>query len=313
MTTSTTPLSGRQVTIAFGDYSATIASVGAALRALTFRGRDVVVSFDEDEVRPSSTGSNLVPWPNRIGGGTYEFEGETHQLVLNEPARGTSLHGLAQWIDWDVLETSGNRAVLGTRIGAQPGYPFTLEVEVAYTLDESGFTWSTRTRNIGNSRAPYGVGTHPYFTLSEGVLDDWTLVLPAHTVLEVAPDTLLPVSDEDVHSYAGGHFDLTGDSPVGARKIDHAYTSLDAVEGTATAVLSNGRQHVELAWDAEAMPWVQVFTSDLPGFSFDRKAVAVEPMTCPPDSFTSGRDLIVLEPGEVHEASIHVAASDVEA
>jgi aldose 1-epimerase len=50
-------------------------------------------------------------------------------------------------------------------------------------------------------------------------------------------------------------------------------------------------------WADSAFPWWQVFTGDtLPGERL-RRSVAVEPMTCPPDAFRSGRDVVVLEPG----------------
>jgi galactose mutarotase-like enzyme len=34
-----------------------------------------------------------------------------------------------------------------------------------------------------------------------------------------------------------------------------------------------------------------------------RKAVAIEPMSCPPNAFVTGDDLLVLEPGEVGDVS----------
>src|SRR5438034_6318 len=48
----------------------------------------------------------------------------------------------------------------------------------------------------------------------------------------------------------------------------------------------------------EAFGWWQVFTSDTQPAPRQRRSVAVEPMTCPPDAFRSGRDVVSLEPGE---------------
>ena len=69
------PLSGTQVTIDHGDYSATIASIGASLRTLRWQGRDLVIPFDADEVRPAYRGAILAPWPNRVVDGTYRHDG----------------------------------------------------------------------------------------------------------------------------------------------------------------------------------------------------------------------------------------------
>jgi aldose 1-epimerase len=53
---------------------------------------------------------------------------------------------------------------------------------------------------------------------------------------------------------------------------------------------------------------VQVHTADRPEPEHDRVGLAVEPMTCPPDAFRSGTDLVVLEPGASHEASWRIEA-----
>jgi aldose 1-epimerase len=43
---------------------------------------------------------------------------------------------------------------------------------------------------------------------------------------------------------------------------------------------------------------VQVYTGDKLEKGRRRTAVAVEPMTCPPDALRSGKDIVVLEPGQ---------------
>jgi len=48
---------------------------------------------------------------------------------------------------------------------------------------------------------------------------------------------------------------------------------------------------------------MQLFTGEAVG----RTALAVEPMTCPPDAFITGQDLVVLQPGESHTTSFSVA------
>jgi aldose 1-epimerase len=41
-----------------------------------------------------------------------------------------------------------------------------------------------------------------------------------------------------------------------------------------------------------------VFSGDTLAPERRRQGLAIEPMTCPPNAFRSGRDLIVLRPGE---------------
>ena len=49
-------------------------------------------------------------------------------------------------------------------------------------------------------------------------------------------------------------------------------------------------------WAEPDFRWVQVFTPD--EFPGSGQAIAIEPMTCPPDALNSGVDLITLAPGE---------------
>jgi aldose 1-epimerase len=74
--------------------------------------------------------------------------------------------------------------------------------------------------------------------------------------------------------------------------------------GMARARLYGPSHHgVECTWDPAVLPWVQVHTGDLPDSRETRRGLALEPMTCPPDAFRSGRDVVTLAPGESWQAS----------
>jgi aldose 1-epimerase len=49
-------------------------------------------------------------------------------------------------------------------------------------------------------------------------------------------------------------------------------------------------------WVDETYPYLMLFTGD-PLPDVDRRSLAVEPMTCPPNAFRTGESLIRLEPG----------------
>ncbi|MGH3448953.1 MAG: aldose 1-epimerase family protein, partial [Nocardioidaceae bacterium] len=59
-------------------------------------------------------------------------------------------------------------------------------------------------------------------------------------------------------------------------------------------------------WADSAYPWLQAFTGDTLG-SQARTALAVEPMTCSPDAFNSGIDLVHLQPGETHTGRLGIS------
>ena len=300
--------SGRQLRIAGHGYEAVIASVGASLRVLTFDGRDLVVPFDADEVRPGYRGTTLAPWPNRIVDGRYTFGGIEHQLALTEPARGQALHGLLAWAEFEDRLVLDDRVVLAAVIEPQTGYPFRVEVETEYRIDVDGLRQTVTARNLGADAAPWGTGPHPYLVAGPaGRVDDWTLTLPASEVLTVTPDRLSPVGLEAVSEHP--QWDFRAARPIGDVFIDHAFTSLARTDGVAEVrVVTDAGTGVAITFD-ERCSWVQVHTADNPGIdAIHRIGLAVEPMTCPPDAFNSATDLVVLEPGATHAAFWKIAA-----
>lgn len=303
---SRTPISGTQYSISRGDYSATIASIGATLRTFTFAGRDLVVPFSADELRVRYRGATLAPWPNRVVDGTYTFDGSEYQLPLTEPDRGHALHGLASWIEFVPVAQGVDSLTLAGVIEPQAGYPWRVLVSVENTLSDAGLTTTVTATNLSDSPAPFGTGPHPYLVAGAGRVDDWTLELPAATVLEVTADRLVPTGTTDV---ASAGFDWQEPRPIGDTFIDHAFTDLtrDAA-GTATVRLTTSDGNgVAMSWGSE-LPWVQLHTADQPVETENRLGLAVEPMTCPPDAFNSGTDLIVLEPNGSSSASWVISA-----
>ncbi|MBT2496280.1 aldose 1-epimerase family protein [Microbacterium sp. ISL-59] len=301
------PRSGRQLRIAAHGYEAVIASIGATLRTLTFEERDLVVPFDADAVRPGYRGATLAPWPNRIVDGRYSFGGEEQQLALTEPERAHALHGLLAWVEFEDRLVLDDRVVLAAVILPQTGYPFRVEVEVEYRLDAEGLQQTVTAHNVGADAAPWGTGPHPYLVAGQGCVDDWTLLLPASEVLTVTPDRLSPVAVEPVSQHP--EWDFRSARPIGDVFIDHAFTGLARDGGLAEVRLTaaDGRG-VGMAWD-ERCPWVQVHTADTPAVAdTHRIGLAVEPMTCPPDAFNSGVDLVTLDAGATHAASWRIFA-----
>ncbi|WP_223622493.1 aldose 1-epimerase family protein [Microbacterium sp. EST19A] len=294
------PLSGKPFVLRSGAYEARIASVGASLRSLRHDGVDLVVPFAEEEIRPSMRGALLAPWPNRIADGAYAFGGETHRLVQNEPETRTAAHGLVAWTDFDVVSASTGRVVLTATIAAQPGYPWRLRIDAEFRLGADGLTQEVTATNESARDAPVGLGGHPYLVagpVRERGIDDLTLAMDAEQILLVSADRLLPERTVSVADAAAGGRDFREPRRLAGTEINHAYTGLGRQQGLASArVLADDGTGVEIEWDARC-PWVQVYTTDRGIGEEFRNGVAVEPMTCPPDAFNSGRDLHVVPAG----------------
>ncbi|WP_258802441.1 aldose 1-epimerase family protein [Pseudarthrobacter sp. NS4] len=298
-------MTATEPSITYGPYSAVVTPRGGALRELRYNGRDLVVPFGADGRIPDYRGVICAPWPNRLADGTYTYAGNSHAAPLNEPERGSALHGLATGKTWEVRQETGNTVVLGCRVEAGEAYPGDLELTVSYSLSSDGLHSTVRAINTGGNVAPYGVCPHPYLVAGPSPLDDWSVEVPAGEFLEVTPDRLLPVGMRSVEGHA---FDFRSPRRVGPLKVDHAFTRISRdPDGLARVrVKDPAGTGVELEWGAE-WPWVQIHTADKP-IGPDRLGLAVEPMTCPPDAFNSGKDLIHLQPGESHTASWTIRA-----
>ncbi|MDR0594881.1 MAG: aldose 1-epimerase family protein [Bifidobacteriaceae bacterium] len=301
------PVSGNQITIEAGPYRAVIASVGATLRQLQYVGRDLVVPFAADQVRPLYRGAVLAPWPNRVVDGRYRLSDAVQQLPLNEPARSHALHGLALWLDFAVADQGEASVSLVQEIEPQAGYPFRVALEVIYRVDAvRGLTWQVTAVNMGPGAAPYGTAPHPYLMAGSSPLDRWRLTLPAASFIAVEGDRLLPAGPRSV---AGGDFDFRSGRGIGAAKIDHAFGDVSwDPSGYATAVLDDPTgTGVTITWD-KTCPWVQVCTADQPSPELSRLGLAVEPMTCPPNAFNSHQNLVWLDHGQTHQATWQIRA-----
>lgn len=283
-----------------GEYSAVIAARGAAVRVLRHRGRDLVVPFPAGAPNPDFRGVLVAPWPNRICDGKYTFDGADYELPVNEPGRNSALHGFTPAMDWRLDSRTESAVVLSCTIEPTPGYPFRLALTVTYSLDGDGLRGSVRARNKGERAAPYGVCPHPYLSAGPAPLDEWILQFGADSFLEMTPDGRQPLGSRPV---AGGKLDFRVPRAIGATEIDNAFTGLVLDGGQGRLLVRDpGGTGVGMSWGPD-FPWLQVYTHDreppLPG----RMGLAVEPMTCPPESLNTGIDLVRLEPGVFHEAS----------
>jgi aldose 1-epimerase len=280
--------SGEQHVISGAGYRAVVTECGAGLRALEYDGQPLVAGFPEHQQATAGRGQLLLPWPNRVADGRYAFEGRDLQLPLSEVARGHASHGLTRWASWRSLEQTEDSVLLGYRLMSQPGYPWSLDLTARYAVAVDGLSVTVTARNLADQVAPFAAGAHPYLTAGEPGLDSWRLTLAAEKALAV-DDRLIPTGRVAV---AGTALDFNDGRPIGDTALDTAYTGLARDEdGIASVHLAGTRGGVTL-WMDEHHRWVQLFT----GPAGTREALAVEPMTAPPDAFNSGEDLIRLAP-----------------
>jgi aldose 1-epimerase len=294
MTAERRPPSGEQIEIALGDRRAVVVEVGGGLRTYSVGGRDLLDGYRADEMSSAGRGQVLLPWPNRIQDGSYEFEGRRHQLPINDVEEQDAIHGLVRWAAWSAGEREPHRVVMQHRIHPQPGYPFSLDVSIEYRLSGEGLRVTTTAANVGAAPCPYGCGAHPYLSVGTQAVDSVTLRAPGRAVF-LSDERGIPVRSESVE---GTDYDFRRPRPIAATKLDNAFTDLERdADGLARVSLSDpdGGRTLTL-WVDETYPYLMLFTGDSLG-ALGRRSLAVEPMTCPPNAFRTGESLIRLEPG----------------
>jgi aldose 1-epimerase len=292
----TIPVTGEQYEIRAGEYAATVTALGANLRALNHGRRGLVTTYDPDVLPPHGAGMLLSPWPNRVDRGTYTFDGATYQLAVSEPKLDNAIHGLTRFEVFCLVTRDGDSVTLRSPGHGGQGYPFAVQVDATYRLDAAtGLTVAITATNVGSRPAPWGTAHHPYLTITAPLVDDCVLTLPAGKWLPV-DERLIPSGEP--RDATGGELDFRTPRKVGAVQLDTAFTDLarDA-DGLAWVHLEADGTHTAL-WMDSSYRWLQAFTSDELEPEHRRAALAVEPMTCPPNAFASGIDRIRLAPGE---------------
>ncbi|MDK1226494.1 aldose-1-epimerase [Cronobacter turicensis] len=282
--------SGTTIALTAGEWQAEIVTVGAGLASLTRRQRHVVIPHPPEAMPLAHLGKVLMPWPNRIADGRFTFEGQTLTPAINDRVGNTAIHGLLAWHNWAIREQSPTHVVLSAFLPPTYGYPFMLTADVTYQLDEdAGLRVRIAGTNAGDAPAPYGVGLHPYLTCNLHDIGACELTLPAAKTLEVDAARLRPAGDEGLDFRTPR---LIADTP-----IDHTFKAPSRARWEAR--LSHATMSVWLRAEA---PWIQVYSGEKLG----RVAVAIEPMSCPPNAFNSGIDLVRLTPGQTHTLNIEI-------
>lgn len=292
---------GEQATVVLADATgrrAQIACHGAALLNLEtiHNGAPFDIAWgyrtaDEIVARAGSHFAILVPFGGRVADARYVFDGATHDLQpgVTGATRGYR-HGFVRDTDFAVTELDANdtaaTATLATQaIRPRPGYPFSIDLAIAFTLDASGLTLQARMRNAGAHAAPCFFGWHAYFRVGGGMADDWTLQIPARTAIQTDNDLIaLPGRAAYVPLDALPALDFRAARRVDGTVLDNGYTDLTAD--------TDGRIRTRLADPASGFAidvWQQrgvlhAFTGDTLGTGA-RSAVALEPMECMADAF----------------------------
>lgn len=239
----------------------------------------------------SFKGSNLFPFPNRIENGQYDFNSSKYQLHVNFPHENNAIHGLIYNKPFEVVETSASETTASANLrfnstGDIKGFPFKFAIEVLFVLDEkNGLTVTTSYSNTDQKNIPVAQGWHPYIKLLSNT-DDFIFSFPSKTIFDVN-EKMIPTGIKKEYKQ------FEKPTKINDTFFDSCFelsTSVDKVSVTIFDPALNGGVEIWQETGSNKYNFLQIYTPP------SRKTIAIEPMTCIPDSFNNKTGLCILEP-----------------
>jgi len=141
----------------------------------------------------------MAPFSNRIPNGIYKFDGNIYQLEAIPPGDKV-IHGFISQIPFEINNVEINNRFIEVRFltktirpGIFKGYPFAIDISIKYKLQDSELHIQIAAENVGESKAPFATGWHPYFKTSENGIEHLVLSIDADSVILLDQD-YIPLS-----------------------------------------------------------------------------------------------------------------------
>jgi aldose 1-epimerase len=292
-----------------GAFVSIVPKFGVNLVDLTLQKREELIpvidgnsSLDEFSTSRIFNNAKLIPFPNRIKDGFYNFDGKNYQLDCNLTQEKNAIHGLLYDKEFDVIrnnlsDTSGEVVFSHLYDRIHSGYPFKFETEISFKLSlDSGFTCTTHVTNRGKKAMPFGDGWHPFFNFNKQV-DLLYLKFNSKYLIDV-DERMIPKGK--ITNFK----EFNSLKRITTTRFDSCFF-LDDREKIHRAEIYDPDTKISLIlWQEtgrHAYNYLQVYIPP------DRHSIALEPMTCNIDAFNNKDGLIILQPGESYQASYGVS------
>lgn len=215
-----------------------VSNLGAALVKVLVpdkdgRMADVVLGFDKAEdylKNPSFFGVVIGPSANRIAGASFEIEGHTYQLDVNDGDNNLHSHKEKGYHKRVWAAAAEEDSVLFTlQDDSSMGFPGKKEVSVRYTLTEEN-ELKLRYYGSSDSKTILNLTNHTYFNLNghdSGSMEEHELWLGASCYTPVAQGA---IPTGEIASVTGTPMDFTTPKKVG-RDIRKAFEQLELTGG----------------------------------------------------------------------------------
>ena len=105
----------------------------------------------------------LVPFSNRVGQATLQWQGTGHPLVRNNPPEPHAIHGVGWQRPWELLESDGQFAMIACAHRPDADWPFAFDSSQTLKLRARSLELTLSLTNQSAQPAPAGLGWHPCF------------------------------------------------------------------------------------------------------------------------------------------------------
>jgi len=298
-----------------GDMRLTVSPTGASLRGLSrvndAASVEIVTEYRGASNKHGGQGDVLIPFPGRISGGSYKFDGREHHLIKNDKETPSAIHGFVRGVLWDVTAQSTSEITFRTQIDSAEysakGYPFSLDIHVTYRVTSDGMECDFSIANTGTTAAPVAAGFHPYFTVGSDLVDADELQVPFNSILDfvnlIPTVKVLDIGTTDV--------DFRTLRPIGGTAINTCFLNPNRdADGKIRIVFANAAKGRKVTvWMDKAFDYAVLYTGEAMGPEQRRRSLAIEPMTCGSDAFNHPEwGLVSLAAGDTLKGSWGVVA-----
>lgn len=224
----------------------------------------------------------LVPFVNRIRGGSFVFRGQEIRLSPNMPGDPSPLHGDGWLNPWTAEQSEESSALLSYRHESGE-WPWPYEARQEFRLDGGTLDVRLTCRNTGDEPMPCGLGQHPYFPC--------TAETRLRTVVESAwtiDDKVLPVDKVP----ATGRYDLS-DRLICGQELDNGFGGWSG-----KALISDPSWPFEIELSSPQARFFQVYSPREGGFFVAEPVSHANAALNQPEDEWPELGLRVLDPGE---------------
>jgi aldose 1-epimerase len=255
---------------------------GASLQELTLNGYNLIKPMHPLNYSTTYASSIMFPFANRIKDGIYEFNGDRHQLDINEKELNNALHGLVYNKTFDVLSSKttddyASVVLCYNENKKAAGFPYHYTIKLEFILTQCTLNLKIEVKNTDSTIFPFTIGWHPYFLSSD--LYNSSIIFDSNEKVKLDSQNIT----QSIEAYEN----------INVLKIKDQRMDDCFILKTKNVEFQTPKYRLKIN-TSEKESFLQLYTPPY------KNTIAIEPTTGISDSFNNGIGLKILKPKEVY-------------